>query len=130
MSRDLDTRSNIRPRLRYLWMVITVRSVVSPKSVVWTMAVIEHWPAVAPFGIVVVNEARPVLEVVRAERWLKDNSKLKGDDLKVAAGLGRQREGAGCGTIGGGTRRQLIIEAVSHVSFALTQRQPFLWILK
>src|SRR5205823_11131911 len=67
VSRDLDTRSNIRPRLRYLWMVITVRSVVSPKSVVWTMAVIEHWPAVAPFGIVVVNEARPVLEVVRAD---------------------------------------------------------------
>src|SRR6516165_2823049 len=25
------------------------------------------------------------LEIVRAERWLKDNSKLKGDDLKAAA---------------------------------------------
>jgi len=29
-----------------------------------------------------------------------------------------------------GTRRQLIIEAVSHVKFALTLPQPFLWILK
>jgi hypothetical protein len=29
-----------------------------------------------------------------------------------------------------GTRRQLSIEAVSHVKFALTLPQPFLWILK
>jgi hypothetical protein len=40
-------------------MVMTVRSVVLPKSAVWTITVTEHWPRVAPFGILVVKTARP-----------------------------------------------------------------------
>ena len=47
---------------------MTVRSVTSPYSVVVTIAVIEIWrSAVAPLGIVVVNEAVPALEVVRVD---------------------------------------------------------------
>ena len=41
-----------------------MRSVVSPKSVVVTIAVAEIWPFEAPFGIVVVNVARPFEPVV------------------------------------------------------------------
>jgi hypothetical protein len=46
---------------------MTVRSVVSPKSVVRTMTVTEHWPLVAPLGIVVANVALPVFEVVSVD---------------------------------------------------------------
>jgi hypothetical protein len=43
---------------------MTVRSVVPPKSVVSTIAVTDAWPFEAPFGIVVVNVARPFAPVV------------------------------------------------------------------
>src|SRR6187399_3095863 len=45
--------------LSYFAMLMTVRSVVSPKRVVWTMTVHETWPVVAPFGIVVDQLAEP-----------------------------------------------------------------------
>ena len=54
-------------RLRYLTIVTMVRGVVSPRAPVWTIAVIEHWPAVAPFGIVVVNDPRPSAPVDRTD---------------------------------------------------------------
>ena len=45
-------------------MLITDRSLAAPYSVVLTETVIFAWPFCAPFGIVVVKEARP-LESVR-----------------------------------------------------------------
>src|SRR5204863_7939558 len=42
-------------------IVITVRSVVWPKLSVSTITVTDAWPTCAPFGIVVVNDAPPLL---------------------------------------------------------------------
>src|SRR4051794_24975954 len=44
---------------RYRWIVMTVRAVVSPNAVVWTIAVDDTWPNVAPLGIVVDQVALP-----------------------------------------------------------------------
>src|SRR5262245_42353200 len=44
---------------RYLTMLMTVPSVVCPKSPVLTIAVADAWPVDAPLGIVVVQVAVP-----------------------------------------------------------------------
>jgi hypothetical protein len=67
MDAPVDAGGSTFVRAIYFAIVMTVRSVVSPKAVVWTITVTEAWsPAVAPFGIDVVNVAVPRLVVVSA----------------------------------------------------------------
>jgi hypothetical protein len=61
----------------------TEKSMLKPAELVALVAPIALYPDTLLANVLMASTYP--LEVVRAERWLKDNSKLKGDDLKAAA---------------------------------------------